>query len=108
MADKNTLRILVVEDEPDLRNLYIELLVSEGYQVDQAVDGQEAFDAMRKGGYDLVLLDLMLPKVDGISILQKLHSEAPQRLLTKKSSLLLTSARNQLFPMLLVWELPDT
>jgi CheY-like chemotaxis protein len=70
-------KILVVEDEQFLRDLYVQILTDEGYQVDQAVDGQEAYDAIEKDGYDLVLLDIMLPKMDGLTVLERLHVQNP-------------------------------
>lgn len=70
-------KILVVEDEEYLRDLYVEILKNEGYEVDQAKDGEEAFQAMYHGGYDLVLLDVLLPKLDGFEIMKKLKEETP-------------------------------
>lgn len=75
MADPK--RILVVEDDQFLRELYVDILTSAGYQIEQAPDGEVGFEMMKKGGYDLVLLDIMLPKMDGISILRKLKEETP-------------------------------
>lgn len=71
-------RILVVEDEEFLRDLYVRILKGEGYTVDQAKDGVEAFSALQKGGYDLVLLDIMMPIVNGLDILKKLSKIPPQ------------------------------
>jgi len=71
-------RILVVEDDQFLRDLYVDILTTAGYQVEQAPDGEAGYNMMKQGGYDLVLLDIMLPKMDGISILQKLSQETPQ------------------------------
>lgn len=71
-------RILIVEDEQYLRDLYAELLKSEGHQIELAQDGEKALELMQKGGYDLVLLDLILPKISGVEILKSLqekHSE---------------------------------
>src|SRR3990167_5866710 len=70
-------RILVVEDERYLRELYVEILKEEGYEVDWAADGEEGYQAMYNGGYDLVLLDIILPKMDGLKILKKLKHETP-------------------------------
>ena len=70
-------RILVVEDDQFLRDLYEEILVTAGFLVEKAVDGEDGYEMMKKGGYDLVLLDIMLPKMDGISILRKFHNEGP-------------------------------
>ncbi len=72
-------RILVVEDERYLRELYIEILQAEGYDVDNAADGEEGYQALYNGGYDLVLLDIILPKMDGLKILQKLAKETPPK-----------------------------
>lgn len=76
-------RILIVEDDQFLRDLYVELLTSEGYDVDQAADGEEALNKMMTGGYDLVLLDIMLPKKDAIQILAALK-KAPAKSPNKK------------------------
>ena len=70
-------RILVVEDDQLLRELYIEILKQEGFTVDQAVDGAEGYNAMLKGGYDLVLLDIIMPHMDGLTVLSKLVKETP-------------------------------
>jgi DNA-binding response OmpR family regulator len=70
-------KILVVEDDQFLRDLYIEILESEGFKVDHATDGEEGYQKMFAGGYDLVLLDIMLPKIDGLKILEKLKTETP-------------------------------
>lgn len=68
-------RILVVEDEENLLNIYTNILREKGYEVDQAKDGMEAYRKMSEGGYDLVLLDLLLPYLDGASVLKKLRDE---------------------------------
>jgi DNA-binding response OmpR family regulator len=70
-------KLLVVEDDQYLRELYIDILEDEGYDVDHAVDGEEGYTKMHAGGYDLVLLDIMLPKMDGLKILEKLQKETP-------------------------------
>lgn len=67
-------RILVVEDDKYLSDLYVELLQGEGYKVDTALDGEEGYSKVYQGGYDLVLLDLMLPKMDGLQILAKVQA----------------------------------
>lgn len=65
-------KILIVEDDQFLREFYQELLSTEGYQVDSAQDGQIALQKILQGGYNLVLLDIMLPKKDGVQILKDL------------------------------------
>lgn len=76
MADNSSKKILVVEDEQALRDLYVSILKDAGFDVTSAADGQEAFDHMHAGGFDLVLLDIILPKIDGLSILEKLFNES--------------------------------
>lgn len=70
--DKSKTRILIVEDDQFLRDFYQELLSSEGYSVDVAADGEVALTKIRQGGWNLVLLDIMLPKKDGLNILRDL------------------------------------
>ena len=71
-------KILVVEDDLFLRELYCDVLKEEGYAVDSAADGDEAFSKIKLGGYDLVLLDIILPKMDGLAIMRRIKSELPQ------------------------------
>lgn len=66
-------KILIIEDDQFLRELYAELLESEGLEVDTAVDGVEGLQKAKSGKYDLTLLDIMLPKKDGLSILKELN-----------------------------------
>ncbi|MBI2028151.1 MAG: response regulator [Candidatus Levybacteria bacterium] len=75
----NTGRILIVEDDLFLRELYIDTLKTEGYQIDVAEDGEEALSKIKLGGYDLVLLDIILPKIDGLEVMRRIKSEpSPQ------------------------------
>lgn len=71
-------KILIVEDDQFLREFYQELLQSEGYQVDIAPDGEIGLQKIQAGGYQLVLLDIMLPKRDGLQILRELKVTPPQ------------------------------
>ncbi len=73
-----TKHILIVEDEVDLRTLYVQILQKEGFEVDQAIDGEEAYLKLTKKSYDLVLLDIILPKIDGLQMLDKLKAEGKQ------------------------------
>src|SRR3989344_9643054 len=68
----NLAKILIVEDDQLLRDLYVEYLKSEGYIVDIAVDGEEGLLKIKSGGWDLVLLDIILPKIDGIEVMRRL------------------------------------
>lgn len=74
--DKN--KILVVEDDLFLRELYTDILKEEGYKVDEAADGEAALSKIKIGGYTLVLLDIILPKINGLEIMKRIKSEPPQ------------------------------
>lgn len=67
-------RILIVEDEEDQRELYATELIEEGYEVDQASDGKEAVQMVTDNEYDLVILDIRMPQMDGIETLGKILS----------------------------------
>lgn len=62
-------RVLIAEDDPSIRRLLIVSLRSRGYETVEACDGAEALEAMRAGQADLVVLDLMMPKVTGWQVL---------------------------------------
>lgn len=70
--DNSKTRILIVEDDQFLRDFYQELLASEGYTIDVAADGEVALSKIRQGNWNLILLDIMLPKKDGLNILRDL------------------------------------
>lgn len=70
-------KILIVEDDEYLRDLYVDILEGEGFYVEHAADGDEGYKKIFQGGYDLVLLDIMLPQMNGLTILQKIHDETP-------------------------------
>lgn len=80
-------KILVVEDEWKMRRLIKDYLVKEGYQVDEAGDGMQAVEMFQEGGYDLVILDIMLPKMDGWSVCREIRRESmvPIIMLTARS-----------------------
>ena len=69
-------RILIVDDEPNIV-LALELLMKrEGYTVQSVDDGQKAFDAVREFRPDLILLDIMMPKMDGYEVCQRIRADA--------------------------------
>lgn len=75
----NTPNILLIEDDIDVSNTIARMLQTKGYDTDQCFNGQDGLIAAANPRYDLILLDYMLPKVDGLEILRKLrgHSETP-------------------------------
>ena len=70
MTDKK--RILIVDDEDDLRNMLKFRLEAMDYDVSEAADGHEGLDRARSGRPDLIILDLMLPKMDGFKVCRML------------------------------------
>jgi two-component system, OmpR family, response regulator len=86
VADRSA-RILLVDDEQSIQTLLSYPLRKEGYDVVQAMDGRQALDRFEEGGFDLVVLDLMLPKVDGLEVCRQLRrrSAVPILMLTAKS-----------------------
>lgn len=71
----DSLRILVVEDARDMNRLIVKMLKKAGYSVDGCFDGQEALEYLLGADYDAILLDVMLPKLDGYQVLQQLRSK---------------------------------
>src|SRR3989338_4824607 len=69
-------RILVVDDEPDIVNIVKKRLVDNGYDVIIAIDGQDALDKARKENPDLIVLDIMLPKMNGYNVCGLLKNDA--------------------------------
>lgn len=69
-------RILFVEDETHIAELYAIMLRKRGYEVTVATDGEAGFREAQTGNYDLILLDLMLPNMSGMDILHALHDPA--------------------------------
>lgn len=83
------MRLLFVEDEPDLREVLKKQLQGSGYSVDACGDGLEALDYLQLTAYDAVILDIMLPGVDGLSVLKKMRTagdKTPVLLLTARGS----------------------
>ena len=69
-------KILVVEDEPDIQELLGAYLRDTGYDVEIVGDGVAALDRFQKGTFDLILLDLMLPKIDGFGVCELIRRES--------------------------------
>jgi two-component system OmpR family response regulator len=75
LGQVTTMRVLVVEDDEKIASFVIKGLKQNGYAVDHAVDGEQGLDLATAIDYDLVILDLMLPKLDGLSLLRRLRQE---------------------------------
>ena len=67
------MRILIVEDEPDFLRTIAQFLREDGYAVDAAQDGEEGFYKARETDYDAIVLDAMLPYIDGFELLRRLR-----------------------------------
>jgi two-component system nitrogen regulation response regulator NtrX len=67
--------ILIADDEKAIRKTLREILEYEGYKVDEAEDGQKAYDMAKDGEYDVILCDIKMPKMDGLEVLDKLKKE---------------------------------
>jgi DNA-binding response OmpR family regulator len=84
------MRILVVEDEKKISDFIKRGLKEEGYSVDTAYDGEEGHFSATTGQYDLIILDIMLPKMDGIGLCRKLREEkilTPLLMLTARDTI---------------------
>lgn len=86
MNDEGAARILLVDDEPSVQTLLGYPLRKDGYDVVSALNGQDALDRFAEQRFDLVVLDIMLPRVDGIEVCRRLRtrSQVPIIMLTAK------------------------
>jgi len=84
------MRLLLAEDEKELSNALVTILKHNNYSVDAVYDGLEALDYLQAENYDGAILDIMMPKMDGITVLKKLReggSDLPVLMLTAKSEI---------------------
>lgn len=82
------MRLLLAEDEHILSDALVTMLTHNNYSVDAVYDGQDALDYLRTGDYDGAILDIMMPKMDGVTVVKKIRAEGftlPILLLTAKS-----------------------
>lgn len=70
-------RILVVDDDADIRLLFGTYLNNSGHDVEEASDGQQGWEKFRTGDFDVVLLDVMMPGMNGFDLLKKMSKEKP-------------------------------
>jgi len=88
VKEESNMRLLVVEDEVDLRVALTMALEDEGYAVDSAEDGEEGLYKAQEWDYDAIVLDIMMPKMDGWEVLEELRKE-------KKTPVLILTARGE-------------
>lgn len=79
-------KILIVDDEEKIRNVVKEYAFLNGYDVDEAEDGLKCLELVKENDYDCIVLDLMLPKLDGFSVLKKIKEQ-------KETPIIILSAR---------------
>jgi len=72
---KNTKKILLIEDDPFISDVYITNLRNGGFEVSLASDGKRGLELIKKEKINLILLDLLLPKIDGFAVLKKIKKE---------------------------------
>lgn len=82
------MRILYAEDERDLNDLVTRRLTAEGYGVDSCLDGQQAWDYLQAADYDAAILDVMMPRMNGLCVLKRLRAAG------KNTPVLLLTARD--------------
>ena len=78
MATASKPHLLLVEDDAPTRNLYHQVLSDAGFKVTLANDGEQGLTLAKKGGFDFILLDVMLPKKDGLAVLSALKQQPPK------------------------------
>ena len=71
--------VLIVDDDPAIRKMLVEVLSLEGYPTETAVNGREALDLLPRGGERVVLLDLMMPVLDGRGMMTELQANPAER-----------------------------
>lgn len=76
-------RILVVEDDELLRDVYVDSLIQSGFEVDRAADGEEGLKKMLAQDWDLVILDIVMPKLSGFDVLQTYRTGSPTNTIKK-------------------------
>lgn len=91
MTDQTPVRVLVADDEDDVRDLVVYRLSRSGYDVVEALDGEEAFRLATEQTPDLIVLDVMMPRIDGYELTRRLRAEPA----TSRVPVILLTARTQ-------------
>jgi DNA-binding response OmpR family regulator len=82
-------KILLAEDEEVLRMLVVDTLEDEGYKIEEACDGKEAYNLIKENSYDLIILDYMMPVYTGLELLEMIRNDNNQ------TKIMLLSAKSQ-------------
>ena len=91
-----SIKVLIADDEADVRTVMAKKVSQAGYEVTTAVDGQDAWDKIVAVSPDVILLDLMMPRMDGFTILKKLREGPPSK---KWQPVIIVSGRGELADM---------
>lgn len=91
-------KILVVDDEAKIRMIIKEYAEFEGYEVEQAADGMEAVDKAKNDSFDIIIMDVMMPRLDGYSAVKEINKE-------KKTPVIMLSARGEEYDKLFGFEI---
>jgi len=91
-ATANGRKILIIEDEHFISELYVRALTRGGYDVTVEVDGKRGLELAQTNGFDIILLDLMIPTMTGIEVLRNLRGDGAPRL---KSKIIITTNLEQ-------------
>lgn len=78
MSDEKQPKILIVEDDTFIRELYEDLFANESFEVKSVVDGISAREILQKESFDITLLDIMLPRLDGMTVFREADEEMKQ------------------------------
>ncbi len=92
------MKILIVDDEELIRTVIREYATIEGYQVDEASNGVEAVEKCKNDNYDLIIMDIMMPKLDGYQAVKEIHK-------SKNIPILMLSARGEEYDKLLGFDI---
>jgi DNA-binding response OmpR family regulator len=84
-------KILLVEDDPFLIDIYQKKLKDSGFEVDVARDGEEALEILKRKNFDLMLLDIVLPKIDGWKILEEIREMKKEKKDLEKMKIIIWS-----------------
>lgn len=92
------MRVLVVDDEEKIRNVIKEYAEFEGYEIDEACDGMEAIAKCKDNNYDIIIMDIMMPKLDGFSSIKEIRK-------IKNIPVIMLSARSEEYDKLFGFEI---